>query len=322
MVKRTPKLDSQIPDLEPLATTPDLAPSKNLKRLHLFATILTYAKPSANHHGKGDDNDKPLQTIAKQGRDYAIISPYAIRDALRRILIEEGLPCNRSRVQSAGAPIVEYKAFPNIEYADDFFFGFCVTDQAAISKNPDLFPKRDSVFRNNMAVGLSSNINFHLQIAPRNTEKSPWHNIKETALLYRQVSYTAYQYPFALALSDCISHPEWTTALIKSIGQLSKVGGGDSVSHFNMAPRSIIVRLTSTSDEGYDSYGFNEDGEFNELNRLMNDDLPGHEFWLGGEIVRQMSEEIKKKLEDKKVKLRDNPQTLLDDVSKQFLERA
>jgi len=50
-----------------------------------------------------------------------------------------------------------------------------------------------------------------------------------------------------------------------------------------------------------------KNGEFNELNRLINDDLPGHEFWLGGEVVRQMSEEIKKKLEDKKVKLRDNP---------------
>ena len=184
MVKCTPKPESQISDL---------VTSNNFKRLHLFATILTYAAPSANHHGKGDDNDKPLQTIGKQGRDYPIISPYAIRDALRRILIEEGLPCNRSRVQSAGAPIVAYKAFPNIEYADDFFFGFCVTDRAAIAKNPDLFPKRDSVFRNNMAVGLSSNIDLHLQLVPKNTEKSPWNNIKETTLLYRQVSYTAYQ---------------------------------------------------------------------------------------------------------------------------------
>ena len=86
---------------------------------------MTYAAPSANHHNKGDDNNKVLQTISKQGRDYAIISPYAIRDALRRILDEEGLPCNRTRVQTADAPMVEYKAFPNAEeYADDFLFGF------------------------------------------------------------------------------------------------------------------------------------------------------------------------------------------------------
>ena len=153
-----------------LTSKPDLNSPKP-KRLHLFATILTYAAPSANHHRKGDDhhrkgddNDKPLQTISKQGRDYAIISPYAIRDALRRILSEEGLPCNRSRVQSAGAPMVEHQAFPNILYADDFFFGFCVTDKNAIKDNPDLFPKRDGIFRNNMAVGLSSNIDklFHI----------------------------------------------------------------------------------------------------------------------------------------------------------------
>ena len=280
MVKRTPKLDTQISDLDLSVPTLDLLPSINPKRLHLFATVLTYAAPSANHHGRNDENDKPLQTINNLGRDYAVISPYAIRDSLRRILVEEGLPCNRSRIKTSGAPIVEYKAFPNTEYADDFFFGFCVTDRAAIAKNPNLFPKRDSVFRNNMAVGLSSNIDIHLQLAPRNTENSPWNNIKETTLLYRQVSYTAYQYPFALTLSDCIAQPKWTTTLIKSIGQLSKVGGGDSVSHFNLAPRSIIVRLTSSLVEGYDSYGFNEDGEFKELNRLMNKDLPGNEFWV------------------------------------------
>ena len=78
----------------------------------------------------------------------------------------------------------------------------------AIANNPDLIPKRDSIFRNNLAVGLSSDINIHLQQAPRNTENSPWNNISETTLLYRQVSYTAYQYPFALSRSDCISKPD------------------------------------------------------------------------------------------------------------------
>ena len=185
MAKRTSKNDPKSP---------------KVKRLHLFATILTYAAPSANHHNKGDDNNKILQTISKQGRDYPVISPYAIRDALRRILIEEGVPCNRTRVKTDGAPMVEYKAFPNAEeYADDFLFGFCVTDRTAIANNPNLSPKRDSIFRNNMAVGLSSNINVHLQLAPRNTENSPWNNISETTPIYRQVSYTAYQYPFALS---------------------------------------------------------------------------------------------------------------------------
>ncbi|MGK7897119.1 MAG: hypothetical protein AB4372_26770 [Xenococcus sp. (in: cyanobacteria)] len=205
--------------------------TSKVEKLNLFATILTYAAPSANHHNKGDDTSKILQTISKQGKDYPIISPYAIRDALRRILLEEGLPCNRTRVKTAGAPMVKYKSFPNAEeYADDFFFGFCVTDRTAIAKNPKLPPKRDSIFRNNLAVGLSSSINIHLQQAPRNTENSPWNNISETTLLYRQVSYTAYQYPFALSRSDCISKPEWTKTLLKVIGELSEVAGGNSVS--------------------------------------------------------------------------------------------
>ena len=307
MAKRTSKTD------------PD---SPKVKRLHLFATILTYAAPSANHHNKGDDNNKILQTISKQGRDYPVISPYAIRDALRRILLEEEVPCNRTRVKTDGAPMVKYKAFPNAkEYADDFLFGFCVTDRTAVKNHPNLPAKRDSVFRNNMAVGLSSNIDVHLQQAPRNTDNSPWNNISETALLYRQVSYTAYQYPFALSLSDCLPKPEWTEALIRSIGQLSEVAGGNSVSFLQMAPRSIIVRLTPCLAPGYDTYGFNEHGEFTELNRLINNELPGQEFWLGGEIVRQMSEETKQKLQTNQVKLQNNPQTLLDEVSQQFLGR-
>ena len=294
--------------------------SSENKRLNLFATILTYAAPSANHHNKGDDTNKILQTISKQGRDYAVISPYAIRDALKRILHEEGLPCNRTRVQTAGAPQVEYRAFPNAEeYADDFLFGFCVTDRTAIANNPNLPPKRDSIFRNNMAVGLSSNINVHLQIAPRNTDDSPWNNISETTPIYRQVSYTAYQYPFALSRSDCISKVEWTKALIKAIAELSEVAGGKGTSYIQMCPRSMIARLTPRRVPNYDTYGFNEEGEFKELNRLIDRELPGNEFWLGGEIVRQMSPEVKRQLETNEVHLHNNPQTLLDEISQQFL---
>ncbi|HEY9770479.1 MAG TPA: hypothetical protein V6C71_18640 [Coleofasciculaceae cyanobacterium] len=295
--------------------------SNKVDRLNLFATILTYAAPSANHHNKGDDTNKTLQSISKQGRDYATISPYAIRDALRRISIEEGLPCNRTRAKTAGAPRVEYQAFPNAElYADDFLFGFCVTDKDAIPKYRDLPPKRNSIFRNNMAVGLSSNINVHLQIAPRNTDSSPWNNISETTPIYRQVSYTAYQYPFALSRSDCISKANWTKVLIQAIGELSEVGGGKGISYIQMSPRSILARLTSCRVPGYDTYGYNEDGEFTELNRLIDNELPGQEFWLGGEIVRQMPEEIKQQLKTNKVHLHNNPQTLLDKVSEQLLK--
>ena len=138
-------------------------------------------------------------------------------------------------------------------------------------------------------------------------------------MLFRSI-YTAYQYPFALTRSDCLPKPKWTAALLKAIGQLNRVAGGDSISHFQMGPRSIIIRLTPSLVAGYDNYGFQEDGNFKELNRLINGELPGQEFWLGGEIVRKMPEDIKKKLEDHQVHLIDSPQKLLDEVSQKFLE--
>jgi CRISPR-associated protein Cst2 len=317
------ELEVSLTTNEPITETLDPTPLEESKRLHLFGTVLTYASPSSNHRGKGDDTESPLQTITKQGRDLPVISPYAIRSALRQVLIMEGIPSNRSRINDGGAPKVEFKDFPDPDrYADDFLFGFCVTDRAAVAAHLDQPSRRDSVFRNNMAVALSSDINTHLQQAPRNTDKTPWHNIKETSLLYRQVIYTAYQYPFALALSDCLPQPKWTVALIKAIGQLNRVAGGDSISHFQMGPRSITIRLTPSLVAGYDNYGFQEDGSFKELDRLVDGEFPGEEFWLGGEIVRKMAEEIKQKLVARQVHLLDSPQKLLDEVSNQFLRGA
>ena len=107
--------------------------------------------------------------------------------------------------------------------------------------------------------------------------------------------------------------------MIKAIAQLSEVAGGQSVSYIQMSPRSIIARLTPRRVPGYDTYGFNEEGEFIELVRLLDYDLPGEEFWLGGEIVRQMPEETKQQLKNNEVKLNNNPEALLEEVSEHFL---
>jgi hypothetical protein len=108
MAKRTPKSTSQPSNLqdetevnltanEPTTATLDSTPLEKSKRLHLFGTVLTYASPSSNHRGKGDDTESPLQTITKQGRDLPVMSAYSIRSALRQMLIAEGLPSNRWR---------------------------------------------------------------------------------------------------------------------------------------------------------------------------------------------------------------------------------
>jgi CRISPR-associated protein Cst2 len=185
--------------------------------------------------------------------------------------------------------------------------------------------KRDSVLRMNMAVALTPyrfDATFHQ--SPLNGGNSPWKNAKSSALIHREVAYTAYQYPFALAMADCRQGrgKEWTAALLKAIGQLSNVAGGHARSYFEMSPRSVVARLTPSLVAGYDTYGFDAEGRFPELSRIHARDLPGQEFWLGGDIVRSLGKDERKRLEDEGVHLFENPQEMLEKVGATALEGA
>lgn len=288
---------------------------------NLFATVLTYPAPSSNYRGESEENRTVLQKIAKGKQEYTVISPESMRNALREMLIQAGITCNRTRLHNEDQLAVEFKEFPNAQkYADDFLLGFMVADNNAIKENKNLPSKRDSVLRMNMAVALTPyrfDTTFHQ--SPLNAGVSPWKNSSTSALLHREVAHTAYQYPFALAYSDCKAQPEWTKALLQAIAQLSNVAGGHARSYYEMSPKSIIVRLTPSLVAGYDTYGFKDSGEFAELDRINPDDLPGDEFWIGGEIVRSMSNEQRKDLENKHVHLYENSQKLLVDVADAFL---
>ena len=48
-------------------------------------------------------------------------------------------------------------------------------------------------------------------------------------------------------------------------------------------------------------------------------DLPGDEFWLGGEIVRNLDDETKTKLKSYGVHLDANPEKLFDALADEFL---
>lgn len=289
---------------------------------NLFATVLTYPAPSSNYRGESEENRTVLQKIVKDRKDYTVISPESMRNALREMLGKAGIPCNRSRLHNEEQLAVEFKEFPNADkYADDFLFGFLVADKDAIKKNKGLPAKRDSVLRMNMAVALTPyrfDATFHQ--SPLNAGASPWQNSSTSALLHREVSHTAYQYPFALAYGDCKTQPEWTKALLKAISQLSDVAGGHARSYYEMAPKSIVARLTANLVAGYDTYGFNEEGHFPELDRIKEQDLPGEEFWVGGEIVRQMSLQQQERLENQGVHLYENSQKLLLDLADAFLQ--
>lgn len=302
-----------------------------MSKLNLFATVLTYAAPSSNYHGESEGGNRtPLQTIPVDGENRAIISSEAMRNALRDILAIEGLLCNRKRlhdyIDKDGKPqlAVEYSEFPNPEkYADDFFFGFLIANTEAVKKHR--ISKRDSVFRMNLALALSryqGNATFH-QSPKMGGENPPFTNSKknEAGLYHVERTHTAYQYPFALAGRDCEKgNPEWTKKLLKGIGQLNNVAGGHKGSKFEMSPKSIIVRLTPSLIAGFDTYGFDKDGNFAELSRINKNDLPASEFWIGGDLARNMEATEKKVLSDLGVQFYDNPQNLLEKVGEEFLK--
>jgi CRISPR-associated protein Cst2 len=173
-----------------------------------------------------------------------------------------------------------------------------------------------------MAVALTPyRFNAVFNQSPLNAGKSPWKNAATSALIHREVAHTAYQYPFALAQADCLNGgTKWTGALLKAIGQLADVAGGHARSYFEMSPASIVARLTTNLVAGYNTYGFDENRNFTELSRINQNDLPGNEFWIGGELARNMAPDEKQRLTDQGVKFYDNPQRLLADIADEFLE--
>ncbi|NBD33547.1 MAG: type I-B CRISPR-associated protein Cas7/Cst2/DevR [Cyanobacteria bacterium] len=299
-----------------------------MSQLNLFATILTYPAPSGNYRGESEENRTVLQKIVKDGQKYAVVSPESIRNALREMLITMEQPHNRTRLHEEDQLAVEFKEYPNADkYADDFLFGYMVaqTKEVKEMKKQNLPAKRDSVLRCNMAVALSPykyDAVFHQ--SPLNAGNSPWKNASTSALLHREVTHTAFQYPFALSQRDCLEKPEWTKALLSAIAQLNGVAGGHARAYYEFAPRSVVARLTPKLVAGYNTYGFQDDGSFSELNRLSavdadNCDLPGNEFWVGGEIVRNLEEAEKSRLEEAGVHLYANPEQLFDDIAEHFL---
>src|SRR6266446_1652232 len=115
--------------------------------MNLFATTLTYPAPSANYRGESELNRTVMQKITDGRFDYPIISPEAMRNALREILAGKyKLECNRQRLNDEEQLAVQFKEYPNPDkYADDFLFGYLVaangTDRKKIRK--EIAEKRD-----------------------------------------------------------------------------------------------------------------------------------------------------------------------------------
>lgn len=306
--------------------------------MNLFGTVLTYTAPSANYRGESAENRSVIQKITCGRLEYAVISPEAMRNALRETLRQMGLPCNRQRLPDEEQLAVQFEDYPDAErFADDFFMGWLVAatgkDRKKIRKelkeagrDADAFTfKRDSILRMNLAVALEPYRHDSIFTqSPANID-SPWQNAESSQLLHRETAYTAYQYPFALNLEDCRGKEDWTRALLKAIGQLNGVAGNHARSYFEFAPASIILRLTGQLVAGFDTYGFRVEDNRHVLPEItggiLSGDYPGKEFFLGGSVVKAMNEEAAKALTDKGVTLDRNPQRLLEAVAdKAFAE--
>lgn len=287
---------------------------------NLFCTVLTNAAPSSNYRGESEENRTVIQKVTKGDSEYAVISPESMRNALREILALRELPMNRRRLRDEDQLAVEFKDYPDPDtYADDFLFGYLVADNKEMKKlkRP---AKRDSVLRMNLAIALEPyrfDATFHQ--SPLNAGVSPWKNATNSALLHREISHTAFQYPFALNLEDCKDRKPWARALLVAVGELSNVAGGHARSYFEMAPRSLVARLTASLVGGFDSYGFKRDGDFSELDRIKPGDLPGREFVVAGALARDMDSARRTRLETEGVRFFDSAQAALLQLAKDGL---
>lgn len=307
--------------------------------MNLFASVLTYPAPSANYRGESELNRTVIQKLTDGRFDYPIISPEAMRNALREILAGYGLPSNRERLHDEDQLAVRFADYPDPDrFVDDFLFGYLVAasgkDREKIRKEiaekrskkaAESFTfKRDSVLRMNLAKGLEPyRFNAVFTQSPLSTKESAYKNSDSSALLHRETAQTAFQYPFALSERDCKAKPAWVKALLKAIGELSNVAGNHARSYFEMAPASIVVRLTSQLVAGYKTYGFQSDGTFPEVvNGILHEptpDYPGSEFFLGGLLVKSMTAAQLDNLKAAGVTLERDPRKLIETVASKFL---
>lgn len=301
--------------------------------MNLFATVLTHPAPSANYRGESEENRSVIQKVTQGRFEYAVISPEAMRNALREMLAGYALPCNRSRLHSEDQLAVEFKEYPEPgKFVDDFFFGYLLALNDAERKKAEAVRgkgyaiKRDSILRMNLAKALEPyRHDALLTQSPLNAGNSPWKNADSSALLHRETTVTAFQYPFAINLDDCDLHGkksgaqnrQWLLSLLKAISELNGVAGNHARSYFEMAPASIVIRLTASLVAGYNTYAFQPDGSLPEvIDGVDHDDYPRGEFYLGGQIVKTMVDDQRKKLKDKGVKLFRMANHALDSVAR------
>lgn len=321
--------------------------------VNIFATALTYPAPSANYRGESELNRAVIQKVTHDRFEYPVISPEAMRNALREILAGYGLPTNRTRLHDEDQLAVRFADYPRPDqYADDLIFGYLVARGQSTNKAAEEemakrgTPMRfDGALRMNLAKALDPYRHDALLTQSPLNKYSPWQNASGSALLHRETAVTAFQYPFALnthdfnledktELADGVTAPgdgkyanlgeqrkNWLRYLLRAISELNGVAGNHARSYFEMAPASIVVRVSDSLVAGYDLYAFRPDGSLPEVvDGILHDDYPGGEFHIGGKIVRDILPELPEngqaRLKEQDVSLRRTARQTLNDVAK------
>ncbi len=321
--------------------------------VNIFATALTYPAPSANYRGESELNRAVIQKVTHDRFEYPVVSPEAMRNALREILARYKLPTNRARLHDEDQLAVRFADFPRPDrYADDLIFGYLVARGQSTNKAAEEemakrgTPMRlDGALRMNLAMALDPYRHDALLTQSPVNRYSSWQNASSSALLHRETAVTAFQYPFALNVQDFnldddarpiegVTKPgggtydnqgeqrkDWLRYLLRAISELNGVAGNHARSYFEMAPASIVVRVSDSLVAGYDLYPFRPDGSLPEVvDGILHDDYPGGEFHIGGKIARDILPELPKngqaELEKRGVSLRRTARQTLNDVAK------
>ncbi len=186
--------------------------------MHIFGSRChqhrTFSKPHRRERIKpctSSENDRAGR------KPYAYFSSPSLRNGFRETARKAGSetePKQGARCQSAHSKMADY---PNPEvYFDDFVFGYFIAARnndrmrmlAEITERrgrADGFSfKRSSVLRMNYATALSP-YRFDSSLSQSPYQEGPWRNDETSSMLYREVSLSAFQYPFSLDIEPFLT---------------------------------------------------------------------------------------------------------------------
>lgn len=289
--------------------------------MFIHTTSITHRQVASNNRGDGGGgNVSPLQTLLNPESNelHSVVTAPALRYALRQAFAEEGQVCNRKPVRTdTGQPAVEYSEAPDQtrpeRFMDDLYMGFMVTGKNAKpagktkkkGKEAEVAAEKgrkqerwDSPLYCAPALSLDpyeADTLFHQ--APKVSGAVKDEDTKGGALYQVQAQLTAYRWFWALDLervhaAEGGSYTEMFQAFMRVMADPPRAGGNHARYLYYAAPASAVLRLTTRRSLQLDPLAWRAPDDFGGLKNLGRfEDLPGEEFYVGGDVVQALSDE-------------------------------